>query len=144
MRRITVSIKLRILQLFVEQFALPYRMAIVLDIVYQECRQGKSTEALDVPTDRPIHHQELSQAGLFEDCIEDSSPTLRMTQHRKVIPIIKRPQDVLEKLQGKSLDGFLAALRSTVSRAINGHDVVLLQIGDPHKVLMQQVGILIS
>lgn len=60
MQRIAVGIQLCILQLFVKEFALPYRMSIVLDIVYQQGRQGKCTETLDVPTDRSIHHQKFS------------------------------------------------------------------------------------
>lgn len=118
-------------------------MSIVLDIVYQQSRNAKSTETLDISADRPVHYQELSQAGLFEDSIEDSSATLRMSKHGKIILVIERAQDLLEKFEGKSLDCFLTALRSTVSRAINGHDVVLLQIGHPYEVLMEQVCILV-
>ncbi len=56
MRGIAIGVKFSVLQLLVEQFALPDGMSVILYIVDQQCRQGKSTEALDITANRSIHH----------------------------------------------------------------------------------------
>jgi hypothetical protein len=56
MRGTAIGVKLSVLQLLVEKFALPDGMAVVLYVVYQQRGEGEPAETLDVAADRTIHH----------------------------------------------------------------------------------------
>lgn len=139
-----VGVKLCVFQLFVELLPLPDRVSVVLYVIDQQSRKGKASEALDVSADWSIHHQKISDGRLLEDCIEDGSSSLRVTQHSEVVLIPQSHQYFLEHLERKGLDRLFAALRPAVSRTIDSHDVKLLDVRDPNEILMQEIGILIS
>lgn len=118
-------------------------MPVVFYVVNEKGGKRKSSESLDVSADWPVHHKEISDCRLLEDCIEDSSASLRVSQHGKIVLILQGTQNLLEHLQRKGLHCFLAALRSTIARTINSHNVKLLHVGNPNQILMQKIGILI-
>ena len=138
-----IGVKLSVFELLVEQLSLPNGVSVVLYVVDEQSGKGKSSEALDVSADWPVHHEEICYCRLLEDRIEDGSASLRVPQHGEVIPILQGHQDFLEHLERKGLDSFLAAFRPAVARTVNGHDVELLHVGNPNQILMQQIGICI-
>lgn len=140
---VSIGVKLCVFQLFVEQLPLPNGMAIVLYVVYEESGKRKSSKSLYVSADWSVHDKEISDGRLLKDCIEDSRSSLRVSQHGKVVLVLQGIQYLLKHLQRKGLNGFLAALRSTIARTINSHYVKLLHIGNPNQILVQKICILI-
>lgn len=117
-------------------------MAIVFDIVDQECRKREFFEPLYISANWSIHHQKLCESWRLIDSVEDGRSSLRVSKHCKVAFIAECLQDLFEKLQWERPHGFLSSFRLAVTWTVDGDDVELFKVGHSHQVLMEEVGVL--
>ena len=122
---------------------MPNRMSIIFYIINEQCWNWKPSKTLNISANRPVHHKELCNTWILKNCVENGCSTLRMAKHCEIWSIVEPLQNLLEKTKGESLDSLFAAWRTTISRAVNGNDIIFFKIGHSHQVFMQKICIFI-
>ena len=118
-------------------------MPIIFNIVNKQSWKWKFVKSFYIATNWSIHQQELRQRRLLVNCIENGSPTLRVTKHCKIRTIVEIGKNFLKHLERESLNCFFAAFGTTIAGAINRNDKEFLNVTNSHQVLMQKVHILV-
>ena len=117
-------------------------MPVIFNIVNQQSRGGEFTESLDVAAYWAVHEHDLGERGFLEDCIENCSTALRVAVHCEVVFVVEGFENLLEHLERKGLDSLFGPNRLAIPRTVNGHNIKLFNIRDPHKILLEQGSIL--